>query len=436
MIKLTDLREILHYVPRFREKVFVIAIDGEIVEDENFSNLLLDIAVLRSLNIRVAIVHGASYQIRSLASKLGESISNADGSGVTDPNTLKIALTAANRLTHEIIEGLSANDLRAASSNSIVAHPAGILNGIDHQLTGRVERIDVELMKTLLDKDIIPVIPPLGFDGDGKTYRLNSDSVAFEVAIALQAAKLIYITPRDGIQKNGLLIRQLSIPEAEDLLRKNKSDLIPDMISKLEYAVKGAQKGVHRVHIINGRVEEGLLAEVFSKEGIGTLIYASEYQAIRRAMKKDVRSILKLIKKPIENDELLKRSRAEIEKNLGDYYVFDMDRNAVACFALHIYPQDKKAELACLYVSSLHENEGIGKKLMNYAEMQAREKGCQEIFCLSTQAFNYFQAKGGFVEGTVDDLPLERREKYGQSGRNSKVLKKPLTTAAVHPVAV
>src|SRR3954462_9023028 len=107
MIKLTDLREILHYVPRFREKVFVISIDGEIVEDENFANLLLDIAVLRSLNIRVVIVHGASYQIRMLASQLGENISNADGAGLTDATTLKIALTAANRLTHEIIEGLS-----------------------------------------------------------------------------------------------------------------------------------------------------------------------------------------------------------------------------------------------------------------------------------------------------------------------------------------
>jgi amino-acid N-acetyltransferase len=429
MIKLTDLREILHYVPRFREKVFVIAIDGEIVEDENFANLLLDIAVLRSLNIRVAIVHGASYQIRILASQLGENISNADGAGVTDSDTLKIALTAANRLTHEIIEGLSSNDLRAVNSNAIIAHPAGILNGIDYQFTGRVERIDTELLKTLLDRDIVPVIPPLGFDGDGKTYRLNSDSVAFEVALALQASKLIYIATRDGIQKSGFLIRQLSIPEAEDLLKKSRNDLIPDMISKLEYGLKAAQKGVHRVHIINGRVEEGLLAEVFSKEGIGTLIYASEYQAIRKALKKDVRSIMKLIKSPIENDELVKRSRADVEKHLSDYYVFDMDRNPVACFALHIYGEEKKAELACLYVSNVHENEGIGRKLMNYAEMQAREKGCQELFCLSTQAFNYFQQKGGFLEGNVEDLPRERREKYEQNGRNSKVLKKSLTAS-------
>ena len=430
MIKLTDLREILHYVPRFREKVFVISIDGEIVEDENFATLILDIAVLRSLNIRVVIVHGASYQIKTIGAEMSKIISNTDGTGITDATTLKIALTAANRLTHEIIEGLSSNDLRAANSNAIIAHPAGILNGVDHQFTGRVERVDTELLITLLDRGIVPVIPPLGFDGDGKTFRVNSDAVALEVALALGSAKLIYITPRDGIQKGSELIRQLSIPETEELLKKNKQEIAPEMISKLEHGLKAVRNGVNRVHIINGRVEEGLLAEVFSKEGIGTLIYANEYQAIRKAMKKDLRSIMKLIKEPIENAELAKRTRADIERALGDYYVFEVDKNPVACIALHMFPEDKKAELACLYVSRLQENEGIGRKLMNYAEIQAREKGCQEIFCLSTQAFNYFQQKGGFIEGLVDDLPKERREKYEQSGRNSKVLKKLVATAA------
>jgi amino-acid N-acetyltransferase len=428
MIKLTDLREILHYVPRFREKVFVISIDGEIVEDENFPNLALDIAVLRSLNIRVVMVHGASYQIRKLSEQLGQSISNADGTGITDDPTLKIALTAANRLTHEIIEGLSANDLRAVSTNAIVAHPAGILNGVDHQFTGRVERVDTEFLVTLLDRGIVPVIPPLGFDGDGKTYRLNSDSVALDVALALHGAKLIYITPRDGVQKSGDLVRHLSIAEAEEILKKHKNDISPDMVSKLEHSLKAAKSGVHRVHIINGRVEEGLLAEVFSKEGIGTMVHSNEYQAIRKAMKKDIRAIQKLIKPSVENAELMKRTRTEIEKQLNDYFVFEVDRNPVACIALHHYPEDKQIELACLYVSPHHENEGIGRKLMNYADLHAIEKGAS-LFCLSTQAFNYFQAKGGFVEGTVEDLPKSRREKYEQSGRNSKILKKPVAAA-------
>src|SRR5207237_9572568 len=156
MLRLTDLREILHYVPRFRDKTFVIALDGAVVEDDNFANLLLDIAVLRSLRIGVALVHGASHQIRRLAEQTYVVPSNSDGPGVTDAATLQLALTAANRVTHEILEGLSANDLRAAYSNCLVAHPAGILQGVDHQLTGRVERVDTVLLQALLENDIVP----------------------------------------------------------------------------------------------------------------------------------------------------------------------------------------------------------------------------------------------------------------------------------------
>src|SRR5438093_2431845 len=113
--------------------------------------------------------------------------SDLDGAGITDAATLQVALTAANRLTHEILEGLAANDLRAASTNAIIAHPLGIIQGVDHLFTGKVERVDTELLQTLLAQGILPVIPPLGFDGDGKTYRVNSDSVAVAVADALKA---------------------------------------------------------------------------------------------------------------------------------------------------------------------------------------------------------------------------------------------------------
>src|SRR5256886_1397217 len=177
-MKLTDLRGILQYIPQFREKTFILAVDGGIVADENFANILLDVAVLRSLNIRVVLVHGAAEQIRVLADKQGVHASNLDGAGVTDAATLQLAIDAANRLTHEVLEGLSANDLRAACTNAIVAHPLGIIQGVDHLFTGKVERVDVELLQTLLNQGIVPVVPPLGFDGDGKTYRVNSDSVA------------------------------------------------------------------------------------------------------------------------------------------------------------------------------------------------------------------------------------------------------------------
>ena len=425
-MKLTDLRGILQYIPQFREKTFILAIDGAIVTDENFATLLLDVAVLRSLNIRVVLVHGASAQIKLLGEEQNVKPSDIDGAGITDAATLKLALTAANRLTHEILEGLSANDLRAASTNVIIAHPMGIIQGVDHLFTGKVERVDAELLQSLLSQGVVPVIPPLGFDGDGKTYRVNSDGVAVAVADALKAIKLIFITSQDGLIYNSQLIRQMLVAELEKMLQQNSAGFAPDILSKAQHAAAACKAGVPRVHIINGKVDEGLLAEVFSNDGIGTLIYANEYQQIRPAKKKDIRAIQLLTKAAVESDELVRRSRAVIDKSLGDYFIFEIDKNPVACVALHVYPEQKKGELACLYVNPLHENQGIGRKLIQFVENKARELNLNELLTLSTQAFTYFQSKGGFAEGTPDDLPPVRREKYEQSGRNSKVLVKKL----------
>jgi amino-acid N-acetyltransferase len=434
-VKLTDLRGILQYIPQFREKTFVISIDGAIITNENFPNILMDIAVLRSLNIRILIVHGASAQIRTLAGEKGLQASNLDGAGVTDDPTFKLALTAANRLTHEILEGLAANDLRAASTNAVIAHPLGILHGVDHLFTGKVERVDVEFLQKLLDSGIIPILPPLGVDGDGKTYRVNSDSVAVAVAEALKAVKLMFITSHDGVRVGAHVIRQMPVADLESILALQRNSIDPELLSKAVHAVAACKAGIPRVHVINGGLEEGLLSEVFTNEGVGTLVYANEFQQVRRALKKDIRNILNLTKSSVESEELVKRTRSMIEKQLSDYYIFEIDRNPVGCVALHLYPEQNKGELACLYVSPSHENQGIGRKLIQYVENRAREMGLNELISLSTQAFTYFQSKGGFVEGTPDDLPPARREKYENSGRNSKVLVKKIKPLAAGPSA-
>jgi amino-acid N-acetyltransferase len=425
-VKPTDLRGILQYIPRFRERTFIIALDAAVVTDENFTNILQDVAVLRSLNIRVVLVHGAAAQIAALAREQHIKPSDLDGTGITDADTLRLALTAANRLTHEILEGLATHDLRAACTNAIVAHPLGILGGVDHLFTGKVERVDTEFLNSLLTQGVVPVVPPLGFDGEGRTYRVNSDAIAVALGDALKAAKVLFITTEDGLLIGRKLVRQMLAAELDQILAKNRQDIAPACLSKAIHAAAACRAGVPRVHVINGQVDEGLLAEVFSNEGIGTLIYANEYQQIRRAMKKDIRTILMLTKASMDSEELARRTRASIEKRLADYYLFEIDRNPVGCVALHPYPAERKGEIACLYVKSSHENQGIGRKLLQFAEAKAREAGLEQVLVLSTQAYTYFQTKGGYVEGTPDDLPPERREKYEQSGRKSKVLIKTL----------
>jgi amino-acid N-acetyltransferase len=427
MLQLTDLREILRYVPRFRDRVFVIAVDGAIVEDDNFPNLLLDIALLRSLSVRVALVHGAAFQIQRFAKIANVTPSDLDGTGITDERTLQVAITAANRVTHEILEGLSATDLRGACPNALVAHPAGILGGVDHQFTGRVERVDAPLLLSLLEHDIIPVVPPIGCDGVGRSYRLNSDAVAVEVAKTLGAVKLIYLSTEGGVKGPKGVIRQMTVEEADGYLKKNRAEMPGGAATKLAHAVRAGRGGIERIHIIDGREQEGLLGEVFSNEGIGTLIYTNEYQAIRPALKKDVRAVFHLIRQGIEADELVKRTQKDLEKQIHDFFVFEVDKNPVACGALHHYPVENKAELAAIYVDPRYENQGIGGKLIAFIEGQARQRGVGTLFCLSTQAINYFIQRGGFSLGTPDDLPPARRELYDRSNRRSQVLVKKLT---------
>src|SRR5688500_2171955 len=242
-VKPTDLRGILQYIPRFREKVFVLSVDGAIITEENFANILTDVAVLRSLNIRVVLVHGAGAQIRVFAEQQGITPSDISGSGVTDAATLQLALTAANRLTHEILEGIAAHDLRAVTTNAITAHPLGILQGVDHLFTGKVERIDTELLQALLGQGILPVVPPLGFDGDGRTYRVNSDSIAVALAEALKATKLIFITTQDGLVREGHLIRQMIGGELEQILANNREAFGVVMSSKAIHASAACKAG-------------------------------------------------------------------------------------------------------------------------------------------------------------------------------------------------
>jgi amino-acid N-acetyltransferase len=210
-------------------------------------------------------------------------------------------------------------------------------------------------------------------------------------------------------------------------LKKKPKDLTAEMATKLSHAARAGREGVERVHIIDGREQEGLLGEVFSNEGIGTLVYTNEYLAIRAAQKKDIRAVYALIQQGIASDELVRRSRADVERQINDFYVFEVDKNPVACVAVHTYPEAKTAELACVFVDERYANRGIGGKLMTFAEAKAKEKGFAKLICLSTQAVNYFITRGGFSLGTPDDLPPSRREVYEKNGRKSQVLMKVLS---------
>jgi amino-acid N-acetyltransferase len=426
-LKPTDLRGILKYVPRFQGQIFVIAVDGSIVADDNFDNVITDVAVLRSLGIKVVLVHGIGQQIVELAKLRHIAITDSVGTGVTDAATLDLAIRASSRVTHLVIEGLTANGLKAALTNAVRAMPLGILRGVDHQFTGRVDRIDRDFIQQLISSGVVPVVNPIGFDRDGKPLRINSDLLAAELAEALQATKVVYFSPCLGLEIGGQLQHDISVDALRQVLAKKPDSINEPMRSKAAHAVKAIETGTPRIHLLDGRELDGLLAEVFSNEGVGTLIYGNEYQQIRQATKRDVRAIHNLTRSGMKREELLARSQQSIEKAIDDFFVFEIDENLTACISLRSFAdRPDMAEIGALYVMPFYHNRGIGQKMVEFACLKAAERGAKAVLALSTQAYSFFTSVCGFDDADKDALPPSRLKSYEESGRNSKIMVKKL----------
>lgn len=424
-IKPTDLRGILKYVPRFQGQIFVLALDGAIVADENFGNLLVDIAVLRSLGIKVVLVHGIGQQIAQLSATRNIPISNVDGTGVTDAATLDLAIRASSRVSHVILEGLTQNGLKCAITNAIRGLPVGILRGVDQQATGKVERIDKDFIGHLIEKDIIPILQPIGFGPEGMSLRINSDLLAAEAAQGLGASKIIYLTPQAGLLCGGEVRREISVDALRALLKEQPEQFAEESRSKATHAIRAIETGVPRVHIVDGRIFDGLINEIFSSEGVGSLIYANDYQQIRKATRRDVRFLYNLTRHAVKREELLHRTQQAIEKNIDQFYVFEIDENIIACVTLYFYPDKPQlAEIGSLYVQPFYHNRGIGRKMVDFACRRAKEKGATTVVALSTQSYSFFTSVLGFEETSREALPEARQKLYDESGRNPKVLHK------------
>ena len=422
-IKPTDLRGILKYVPRFQGQIFVVAIDGSIVADENFPNILVDIAVLRSLGIKVVIVHGIGRQIRELSELRNIPITDSTGEGMTDAATLDLAIRATSRVSHQILEGLTQTNLKCAITNAVRAVPVGIIKGVDQQFTGRVDRMDKDFLNHLINEQVVPIVQPIGFDRDGRSLRVNSDLLAREVAEALGATKILYLAEIAGLEIDGEVRREMSADDLRDIFEKKPESLAPRSRSKAEQAVLAIAAGVQRVHLVDGRIYDGLINEIFSNIGVGSLIYGNDYQQIRKATRRDVRAIHNLIRHAVKRDELVYRTQQAIEKNIDHFFVYEIDENLIATVSLTPYPDaDDAGEVGSLYVQPYYHGRGVGTKMVNFACKEAQRRGMTRVLALSTQGFSFFTGVLGFEEGTREDLPESRLKSYDESGRNSRIL--------------
>ncbi len=421
-IKPTDLRGILKYVPMFRDHVFVLAIDGSLVAHENFQNVLLDIAVLRSLNIKVVLVHGVGQQLEALAKQKETTISDPHGELETDAVTLELATEAAAMVSLGVMQGLTRNGLRCATCNGVRSKEIGILKGEDQLSSGAVDKIDDVLFNKLLDADTIPVITPIAFNREGAPLRINSDLLASELASKLNASKLIYMTTQEGLQISGQSLTNLPVADLEGLIKTATKQMPERLLSKFKHAAKAINAGTPRAHILDGRLFGALLNEIFDKVGIGTMVYSNDYQSIRRAVTADAHSIYNITQNGVRSESLRERSQESIAATIDDYLVYEIDGSIVGCVNLKIYDSGDIAEIGSVYVQAFYQNKGVGRKMVEFACAEAQERGSRRAIAMTTQASKFFSKVCAFEEGTVNDLPAERREDYAQNGRNSKVL--------------
>ena len=426
-------RQATPYVHAHRGRTFIIAFGGEAVAGTSFAGLVHDIALLHGLGIRLVLVHGARPQIEERLASRGIELRYIKGLRVTDEEALACVKEAVGAVRVEIEALLSlglANSPMAgvripvASGNFVTAKPLGVLDGVDYRHTGVVRRIDRESLRQRLDDGALALMSPIGYSPTGEVFNLIAADVARSAAIALQADKLIILIEEPGVpDESGRLISNLLSQNVEPLLAE-APPMSEELAQSLRAGADACIQGVDRVHLISRRTDGALLRELFTRDGAGTLITASPYEALRPARIDDVRGILELLRPLEEGGVLVQRSREQLETDIDRFWLMERDGMAIACAALFCFPDEYLAELACVAVHSDYRNGTRGDKLLGHLEAIAREQGIERLFVLTTQTAHWFRERG-FEPASLGDLPLRKQALYNYR-RNSKVFIKAL----------
>ncbi|MDH5388502.1 MAG: amino-acid N-acetyltransferase [Gammaproteobacteria bacterium] len=420
------------YIHTHRGSTFVILFGGEAVDHPRFAHLIHDIALLGSLGVRLVLVHGARPQIQKQLQKLGLDSKFSDELRVTPAENMPGVEQAVGQVRMAIEAQLSMGlpntpmagaAVRVVSGNFITAQPYGIHNGIDFGQTGNVRNVDAKAINDQLEHNNVVLVSPVGYSLTGETFNLRAEDVATKTAIALQADKLIFIMENNGVtDEDDKLLQQLNITQAEQWQKnhgqKNENDRMTQ--SHLNNAAHACRKGVTRAHMISQNIDGALLLELYSRDGVGTLVSADNYEGLRTATIDDIGGIMELISPLEEQGVLVKRSREQLELDIHNFTVIERDSMIIACAALFLFPEEKSAELACLAVHPDYQQQGRGNDLMEHIEWQSRKQHITELFTLTTQTTHWFLERG-FNEVPLEKLPMEKQSLYNYQ-RKSKIL--------------
>ncbi len=426
------LRNVAPYVHAHRGRTFVVGFGGELIEAGRLNALVQDLSLLHAMGIRLVLVHGSRPQVQAQMALKALQPRFHQGVRITDAAALECAKEAAGEIRLDIEAAFSqglpntpmANSrIRVISGNFVTARPMGIHDGVDFQHTGVVRKVDVEALEFSLAGNALVLLSPLGFSPTGEAFNLTVEDVAASVAVALKADKLIVVSDTDGVRdRAGRLIPELSLADAERILASG--EVAEEAAAELQDLLRACRGGVARCHLISHALDGGVLIELFTHEGVGTMVSAENLEALREATADDVGGLLKLIE-PLEADgTLVKRPREVIEREIDHFTVLEHDGLIFGCAALYPFPDTGIGELACLTVHPEYREYGDGERLLKRIESRARAAGLKRLFVLTTRTAHWF-LKRGFAMADIDRLPVERRQLYNWQ-RRSQILVKTL----------
>jgi len=411
----------------------VVLIEGEAMAAGHSESLIQDLALLHTLGVRLVLVFGIRPQVNAALVEEGITPRREDGRWVADDAIMARVerIAAEQRLWFEARLSLGLPntplhgiELTAVSGNLVMAKPLGVRNGLDFARSGEVRRVRAEAIDALLDQGSLVVLPPLGFSSTGEVFDLDAAEVAQQAAVALGADKLVLLGEAEGLHDaSGALQRQLTPAEAEPLMHEAAPG--SELSRHLAAACAAARHGVARTHLLSWHDNDALLGELFTRDGVGTMITQHRYEQLRDAELGDVGGLLELLEPLERRGMLVPRSRERLEHEIEDYLVIERDGMIIGCAALHEYPDARMGELACVAVHGDYRGGNRGERLLADVERRARRRGLSAMFALTTHTAHWFIEKG-FGLADIDDLPPLKRDAYNHA-RKSKILLKTLS---------
>ena len=417
------------YINAHRGKTVVLMFGGEAVLHPNFSNIIHDISLLRSLGVKLVVVHGARPQIEErMAQRNIEKIiennirvTNAGTLGAVKDATGSLRLHIEALLTTGLANSpMHGSQIRVSTGNFVIAKPMGVRGGVDFKYTGTVRRIDSDGINMQLDYGSIVLLSPIGYSPTGEVFNLALEDVAAQTAIALNADKLITLTNDEGLlDESGNLIKSCSVRRVKTLLDEKDCHVRQLLLRAI---IQSGENGVERCHCVSYQSDTALLQELFTRDGSGTLIAKDHKEQLSTATIDDVAGILELLA-PLEAEGILvKRSRELLEVEIDQFVVLKKEDVIIACAALYPYLDAKMGEVACVAIHPDYRKGNRGGRLMTALENEAKQQQLDSIFVLTTVSGHWFQEQG-FIEQPMSKLP-EGKQKMYNFQRNSKVFVK------------